>query len=295
MLALALVLTTGCGTVSGEPDDGRKHVVTTFTVIAEMARNVAGDALVVDSITKPGVEIHEYEPTPSDMLTAAKADLVLDNGLGLERWFERFVERSEAEHVTLTRGIDPIPIRNGAYRGAANPHAWMSPRNAAIYVTNIRDAFIRLDPAHAEVFRANAEAYLAEIAGIDRYLREQLAALPESRRALVTCEGAFSYLARDARLREAYLWPVNSTSEGTPQQIKATTRFVRDHDVPTLFCESTVNDRAQRQVARETGTRLGAKLYVDSLSEPGGPVPTYLDLLRHDARAIVEGLRREPA
>ncbi|GAA2356762.1 iron/manganese ABC transporter substrate-binding protein YfeA [Saccharopolyspora halophila] len=295
MLALALVLTGGCGTGLGKPADDRKHVVTTFTVIADMARNIAGDALVVESITKPGVEIHEYEPTPSDMLTAAKADLVLDNGLGLERWFERFVQRSEAEHVTLTEGIDPIPIRNGSYRGEANPHAWMSPRTAATYVTNIRDALIRLAPEHAETFRANAEAYLGELAAIDRYLRDALTDLPSSQRALVTCEGAFSYLARDAGLREAYLWPVNSASEGTPQQIKATTSFVRRNGVPTLFCESTVSDRAQRQVARETGARLGAKLYVDSLSGPDGPVPTYLDLLRHDARAIVDGLRGEAA
>ncbi|WP_344134644.1 metal ABC transporter substrate-binding protein [Saccharopolyspora halophila] len=295
VLALALVLTGGCGTGLGKPADDRKHVVTTFTVIADMARNIAGDALVVESITKPGVEIHEYEPTPSDMLTAAKADLVLDNGLGLERWFERFVQRSEAEHVTLTEGIDPIPIRNGSYRGEANPHAWMSPRTAATYVTNIRDALIRLAPEHAETFRANAEAYLGELAAIDRYLRDALTDLPSSQRALVTCEGAFSYLARDAGLREAYLWPVNSASEGTPQQIKATTSFVRRNGVPTLFCESTVSDRAQRQVARETGARLGAKLYVDSLSGPDGPVPTYLDLLRHDARAIVDGLRGEAA
>lgn len=289
------MLATGCGTGLSKPADDRAHVVTTFTVIADMARNVAGDAVTVESITKPGVEIHEYEPTPSDMLTAAKADLVLDNGLGLERWFEQFVQRSEAEHVTLTKGVDPIPIRNGSYRGKANPHAWMSPRTAATYVTNIRDALTRLVPERAETFRANAEAYLGELAAIDRYLRAELAALPPAHRALVSCEGAFSYLARDAGLREAYLWPVNSASEGTPQQIKATTSFVRRNDVPTLFCESTVSDRAQQQVARETGSRLGAKLYVDSLSGPNGPVPTYLTLLRHDARAIVEGLRGEDA
>ncbi|MEB3366874.1 metal ABC transporter substrate-binding protein [Saccharopolyspora mangrovi] len=290
-LVVLAMLVSACGTGLGQPDDGRKHVVTTFTVLADMARNVAGDALVVESITKPGSEIHEYEPTPSDMLKAAKADVVLDNGLGLERWFDRFVQRSEARHVTLTEGVDPIPIRSGEYQGKANPHAWMSPRTAAIYVANIRDTFIRLDPAHEATFRANADAYLARLAEIDRYLHDELAALPPSQRALVSCEGAFSYLARDAGLGEAYLWPVNSESEGTPQQIKATTQFVRANAVPTVFCESTVNDGPQRQVARETGAELGEKLYVDSLSGPEGPVPTYLDLLRHDARVIVAGLR----
>ncbi|GAA0518999.1 metal ABC transporter substrate-binding protein [Saccharopolyspora subtropica] len=291
VVVAALALTAACATGLSQPDDERKRVVTTFTVIADMARAVAGDRIAVESITKPGAEIHEYEPTPSDMLRAAKADLVLDNGLGLERWFDRFVQRSEARHVTVTEGVPPMPIRSGEYRGKANPHAWMSPRTARTYVTNIRDAFVRLDPAGAHVFRANAEAYLRQLDEIDRYLRDELATLPESHRALVTCEGAFSYLARDAGLQEAYLWPVNSDSEGTPQQIRATTQFVREHGVPAVFCESTVNDKAQQQVARETGARLGATLYVDSLSGPDGPVPTYLDLLRHDARAIVEGLR----
>jgi manganese transport system substrate-binding protein len=291
VLAVVAMLVSACGTGLSRPDDGRKHVVTTFTVLADMARNIAGDALVVESITKPGAEIHEYEPTPSDMLKAAKADVVLDNGLGLERWFDRFVQRSEAEHVTLSEGVEPVPIRSGEYQGKANPHAWMSPRTAAIYVANITDTFIRIDPAHEATFRANADAYLARLAEIDRYLHDELAELPESRRALVSCEGAFSYLARDAGLSEAYLWPVNSESEGTPQQIKDTTRFVRANGVPTVFCESTVNDGPQRQVARETGAKLGGELYVDSLSGPEGPVPTYLDLLRHDAHVIVAGLR----
>ncbi|GAA2779968.1 metal ABC transporter substrate-binding protein [Saccharopolyspora taberi] len=290
-LALAaLLLASACGTGASEPADDRKQVVTTFTVIADMARAVAGDAVAVESITKPGTEIHEYEPTPSDLLKGAKADLVLDNGLGLERWFDRFVQRSEARHVTLTAGVEPMPIRSGQYEGKANPHAWMSPRNARIYVTNIRDALSHLDPAHASEFHANADSYLRRIDEIDQYLRQELAKLPPQHRALVTCEGAFSYLARDAGLREAYLWPVNSDEEGTPQQIKDTTRFVRDNAVPAVFCESTVNDKAQQQVATETGARLGEKLYVDSLSEPGGPVPTYLDLLRHDAEAVVTGL-----
>jgi manganese transport system substrate-binding protein len=290
--ALAAVTTLGaasCGTGAGAPD-GRKHVVTTFTVLADMTRNIAGSEVDVESITKPGAEIHEYEPTPSDLIKGAEADLILDNGMGLERWFDKFVQQSEAPHRTLTDGVEPMPIRTGQYEGKANPHAWMSPRNAKIYVTNIRDSLSQLDPAHAATFRANADAYLRQLDDIDRYLASELAKLPAQHRALVTCEGAFSYLARDAGLQEAYLWPVNSDEEGTPQQIKTTTEFVRNNGVPTVFCESTVNDKAQRQVAAETGARFGDLLYVDSLSGPGGPVPTYLDLLRHDAQSIVVGL-----
>lgn len=289
-LLAAAPLLTGCGTGLRLPDDGRRTVVTTFTVLADMTRAVSGGVLPVESIIKPGAEVHGYEPTPSDMLSAARADVVLDNGLGLESWFQQFVQRSEARHVTLSRGVEPIPIRAAGQQGAPNPHAWMSPRNAKIYVANIRDALTRIEPAHAETFRRNAADYTRRIDEIEQYLRTELGKLPEQQRALVSCEGAFSYLARDVGLREDYLWPVNSDSEGTPQQVKNTTRLVREQRVPAVFCESTVNDKAQQQVAAETGARMGGTLYVDSLSEPGGPVPTYLDLLRHDAETIVGGL-----
>nr|WP_308252213.1 metal ABC transporter substrate-binding protein [Pseudonocardia sp. KRD291] len=276
--------------------DGPPKVLTTFTVIADMAQRVAGDRLVIESITKPGSEIHEYEPTPDDLIRAQDADLVLDNGLGLERWFSRFVDRTGARSATLSDGVDPIPIAIGSYQGQPNPHAWMSPRAGEIYVGNIAAALGELDPPNAGVYRANAEAYAAELRGVGEQLRRELATLPPDQRALVTCEGAFSYLARDAGLAEGYLWPVNADAEGTPQQIAAAVGFVRDRAVPAVFCESTVNDGAQQQVARETGARMGPQLYVDSLSRADGPVPTYLDLLAHDARAIVTGLTgRSPA
>ncbi|MET0189620.1 MAG: metal ABC transporter substrate-binding protein [Pseudonocardia sediminis] len=298
----AVLLVAGCGTggtgaTGGDTaTDGPPKVLTTFTVIADMAQRVAGDRLVVESITRPGSEIHEYEPTPDDLIRAQDADLVLDNGLGLERWFERFVDRTGARSATLSDGVVPIPIAVGNYEGQPNPHAWMSPQAGEIYVRNIAAALSDLDPPNAGVYRANADAYAAELRGVGEQLRRELATLPADQRALVTCEGAFSYLARDAGLAEGYLWPVNADAEGTPQQIAATVGFVRERNVPAVFCESTVNDGAQRQVARETGARMGPQLYVDSLSQADGPVPTYLDLLTHDARAIVTGLTgRSPA
>ncbi|QGK71019.1 metal ABC transporter substrate-binding protein [Allosaccharopolyspora coralli] len=292
LCVIVSALVSSCATGVGAPNDPRKHVVTTFTVLADMTRAVAGDTVSVESITKPGSEIHEYQPTPSDLMRGARADLVLDNGFGLERWFERFLDQTESPHVTLTDGVEPISIgdRDTSDGRAVNPHAWMSPANAKIYVANIRDALVELEPAHAAEFHANANAYLAELDAIERTLAAELRAVPEPHRALVTCEGAFSYLARDAGLREAYLWPVNSDQEGTPQQVKNTTAFVRDNDVPAVFCESTVNPQAQHQVAEEADARFAGTLYVDSLSAPDGPVPTYLDLLRHDTRTILDGL-----
>lgn len=292
-LLLAVSACADSSEATGDDSPGTPTVLTTFTVIADMADNVADGAVAVESLTRPGAEIHGYEPTPEDLVRAQDADLVLDNGLGLEAWFEQFTDRVDAPSATVTDGIEAIPIASGDYEGEANPHAWMSPDNAQIYVDNIRDALTELDPDNAEHFADNAEDYKAQIAQIGAEMHEELDTLPSAQRALVTCEGAFSYLARDAGLEETYLWPVNAEQEPTPQQISAVVEFVRDNDVPAVFCETTVNDSAQRQVASETGASLGDPLYVDSLSEPGGPVPTYLDLLRHDADTIVAGLTGE--
>ncbi|MDA2814291.1 metal ABC transporter substrate-binding protein [Nocardiopsis sp. RSe5-2] len=293
-LTAALLGGTACA-APADGGDGRPKVLTTFTVIADMVRNVAGDHLQVESITRPGAEIHGYQPTPDDLVRAQDADLVLDNGLGLEGWFAQFTDRVDAPTATLTEGVETIPIAAGEYEGRANPHAWMSPDNAAVYIANIRDALTELDPEHADDYAANARAYTDRVAEVGDYLQTELKDLPEGSRALVTCEGAFSYLARDTGLEEKYLWAVNADSQGTPQQIASAVEFVRDNDVPAVFCETTVNDKAQRQVARESGARFAGELYVDSLSRPGGPVPTYLDLLGHDAQTIVEGLTGEPA
>ena len=292
-LATALAL-TGCVRVGDEPDP-RPYVLATFTVLADIARNVAGDHLQVHSLTKVGAEIHGYEPTPTDLRDTARADLVLDNGLGLEAWLEQLTQDADADHVVVSDGVDPIDIAGDEYAGRPNPHAWMSPRQARVYVQNIADAFARLDPEHADDFAANAARYLEQLDEIDADLRDALATIPEAQRALVTCEGAFSYLARDAGLTEQYIWPVNAEQQATPGRIRATIKLVRERDVPAVFCESTVSDDPMRQVVEETGTRFGGTLYVDSLSEPDGPVPTYLDLLRHDVEVIVTGLTGGPA
>ena len=266
-------------------------VVTTFTVIADMARNVAGEHATVVSVTKPGAEIHGYEPTPRDLVSAQDADLILWNGLNLERWFEQFLSNlGDVPSATLSDGVDPMPIREGAYEGKPNPHAWMSPTSAQIYVDNIAAALVAADPENAEAYKANAAAYKAKLADTLAPLQAAIATVPEDKRWLVTCEGAFSYLARDLGLREAYLWPINADQTGTPQQVRRVIDTVRENAIPVVFCESTVNTESAQQVARETGARYGGVLYVDSLSEPDGPVPTYLDLLRVTTETVTRGL-----
>ena len=266
-------------------------VVTTFTVLADMARNVAGDAAEVVSITRPGAEIHGYEPTPRDILRADGADLILWNGLNLELWFEQFLANlGDVPSATVSAGIDPIPIASGSYQGLPNPHAWMGLDNALIYVANIRDALIAADPDNAATYTANAESYSAQLRATLEPLRDRVRALPEDRRWLVTCEGAFSYLARDFGMQELYLWPMNADQMGTPQQVRAVIDGVRANNIPAVFCESTVSQAPAEQVARETGANYGGVLYVDSLSESDGPVPTYLDLLRVTSETIARGL-----
>ena len=266
-------------------------VVTTFTVIADMARNVAGDAATVESVTRPGAEVHGYQPTPRDLVRASGADLILWNGLNLELWFEQFLGNlGDVPSATISAGIDPIPIQTGSYEGQPNPHAWMGLDNALIYVDNIAAAMSEHDPENATIYAANAESYKARITDTIAPLRDRIRAIPEDERWLVTCEGAFSYLARDFGLQEAYLWPMNADQTGTPQQVRSVIDTVRENEVRAVFCESTVNTDPAEQVARETGAAYGGVLYVDSLSDVGGPVPTYLDLLRVTSETIADGL-----
>ncbi|AXV18396.1 iron ABC transporter substrate-binding protein (plasmid) [Neorhizobium sp. SOG26] len=269
----------------------RFKAVTTFTVIADIAQNVAGDAAIVESITKPGAEIHNYQPTPGDIRRAQGAQLILWNGLNLELWFERFFRNlKDVPSVVVSQGVEPMGISEGPYQGKPNPHAWMSPTAALIYVDNIRDAFVQHDPANAEIYKKNAEAYKDRIKAVIEPTKAELSRLPEEKRWLVTSEGAFSYLARDFGLKELYLWPINADQQGTPQQVRKVIDSVRKNGIAVVFSESTISSAPAEQVARETGARYGGVLYVDSLTEADGPVPTYLDLLRVTSETIAKGL-----
>ena len=291
ILIFILLASSAALLASAEAQTKKKVVATTFTVLADMARNVAGDKLTVNSITRVGAEIHGYQPTPSDIVKAQSADLVLYNGLNLERWFEKFTRQlRKTPSVLLTESIAVINIAESAYAGKPNPHAWMSPKNGLIYIENIRKAFVKLDPVNASVFNTNAKKYSEQLKAIDSRLRTKLGALPENRRALVTCEGAFSYATRDYGLREYYLWAVNADEQGTPRQIRNTIDAVRKNKIPAVFCESTVQPDGMQQVAKEAGAKFAGLLYVDSLSDVSGPVPSYLRLLEHFADTVIAGL-----
>ncbi|MGO1911641.1 MAG: metal ABC transporter substrate-binding protein [Corynebacterium sp.] len=288
----AAVLAAACGLTacSSAASDDTPEVLATFTILADMAQQVAGDTLEVASLTRPGAEIHGYDPTPGDIRTAAGAEVILNNGLGLENWVDKLTADSDATRVTVTEGIDPLPI---AGTDEPNPHAWMSPTLATAYVDNIADALSDHRPADADTFRANAASYKEQLDEVRGDLVDGLAHLPENQRVLQTCEGAFSYLTADAGLTESYIWPVNSSAQITPAQVRDAADVVRDNDVPAVFCESTVDPGPKEQLIRETGAQDGGTLYVDSLTDADGDAPTYLDLIRHDVDTIVAGLGGE--
>ncbi|WP_099594438.1 metal ABC transporter substrate-binding protein [Amylibacter kogurei] len=279
--------------MSAQANDQFK-VVTTFTVIADMAQNVAGDAAEVVSITRPGAEIHNYSPTPRDILQAQNADLILWNGLGLELWFEQFFQNlRDVPSAIVSAGVEPMGIAQGPYTGKPNPHAWMSLDAALIYVDNIRDALVQYDPDNAQIYRQNAQMYRDEISQTIAPIKEQILAIPTDNRWLVSSEGAFSYLARDFEMHELYLWPINADQQGTPKQVRDVIDSVRENKIGVVFSESTISPAPAQQVARETGAKYGGVLYVDSLSNEDGAVPTYLDLLRVTSQTILEGLNAQ--
>ncbi|WP_434064601.1 metal ABC transporter substrate-binding protein [Symbiopectobacterium purcellii] len=292
-LTLPLALFAAFTLASPANAKDKLKVVTTFTIIQDIAQNIAGEAAIVESITKPGAEIHDYQPTPRDIVKAQSADLILWNGLNLERWFSRFFENiKDVPAITVTEGITPLPIREGAYNGNPNPHAWMSPSNALIYVENIRKGLVQYDPDNAEIYNRNAKAYAEKITALDAPLRERLARIPEAQRWLVTSEGAFSYLTTDYQFNEVYLWPINADEQGSPQQVRRVIDTVREKHIPVVFSESTISDKPAKQVSKETGAKYGGVLYVDSLSNEKGPVPTYLDLLQTTVNTIAEGFNQ---
>ena len=233
--------------------DDKFKAVTTFTVIADMARNVVGDAAIVESVTKAGAEIHGYQPTPCDIIRAQDADLILWNGLNFKLWFEQFFSNlSDVPSATLTDGIVPMDISGDEYKGKPNPHAWMSLAGSLICVDNIRDAFMEHDPENAAIYAANAEAYKQQITDTISPLAEKVLNVPAEQRWLVSCEGAFSYLIRDFDMQELYLWPINADQQVTSQQV----RKVIDGDVPVTFQQYFV----KAQSVKHPPNRWPAKL-----------------------------------
>ncbi|RIY34289.1 metal ABC transporter substrate-binding protein [Psittacicella hinzii] len=269
------------------------RVVTTFTVLEDITRNIAGKYATVESLTPIGAEIHEYEPTSRDLVRLNRSDLIITNGLGLEKWFQRFYQRAKnIPVVEASKGVVPSLITEGPYAGQPNPHGWMSLTNASIYVENIKNALIEHDPANKEGYEANAKAYLEKLAKMEADVRTFISKNNLEGAYLITSESAFSYLARDINLRYDSIWPVNAEDVGTPAQITRIINLVRDNKIKVVFSGSTMDLKPMEVVMQETGAQFGGYLYVDTLTDAKGPVPTYLDMLSKTVYTIVDGYNK---
>ena len=265
----------------------RLKVVASFSILGDFVRNVGGTSVSVTTLVGPDSDAHVYSPTPSDAKKLADAKLIFINGLGFEGWLPRLVKSaaSKAAVVTATSGIAPLKLGSDA-----DPHAWQSVANAKIYVGNIRDALAAADPASAPAFRANAEAYLARLDALDGEVREAVARIPEGHRKVISTHGAFGYFA--AAYGVEFIAPVgvSTESESSARDIAGIITQIRAAKIPAVFLENVSDPRLIRRISAETGARVGGTLYSDSLTGEKGDSPTYIDMVRHNIKALTSAL-----
>jgi len=290
-LILLLLFSLSLSSINATEKNEKIKIVTTFTVISDITKNITGDAAIVNSITKPGAEIHNYQPTPRDIIKAQEADLLIYNGMGLELWFEQFYDNlDDIPSVLATEGIEPMGITIGPYNGKPNPHAWMAIDSAKFYIDNIMESLIKHDPKNKEIYIENAENYFNKIQDTLAPFTTKVNNIDKKDRWLVTSEGAFSYLARDLGLNELFIWPINADQQGSPKQVKNVIDTINENGIKVIFSESTISPKPAQQIARETNIKYGGILYVDSLTDLDGPVPTYLDLLSATYSTVIKGI-----
>jgi zinc/manganese transport system substrate-binding protein len=265
----------------------RVNVVASFSILGDFVKNVGGDRVDVTTLVGPNGDVHVYDPAPSDAKTIAGARLLVINGLGLEGWLPRLLQSSggKAAIVTATRGIAPLKVGSDA-----DPHAWQSVANAKIYVTNITDALVATDPADAEVFRANAQAYLTRLDALEREVREALAKIPPSRRKVISTHDAFGYFAAAYGIEFIAPLGVSTESEASARDIAGIITEIKREKIPAVFLENISDPRLIRRISAETGARVGGTLYSDSLTGEKGEGPTYIELVRHNIRALAGAL-----
>ena len=286
ILILVALTTTSCKNISEVDKSNKKLLLVSFTVLEDIVKNIVGDEFDVKSITKPGMEVHGYQTTPSDLIKGSRAEVFIDNGFGFELWAEKFVSNLKVKRITIANNLKPLFIGEDAYKGKPNPHAWISPKRGIIYVDTLSRALSELKPQSKTVFKKNAGIYKSKLLKIDEDFSLFLNTLKKNQKYLVSCEGAFTYLTNDYGLKEAYLWPVNAESQITPKRMAKVINLVKTNDIPAVFCESTVSSESQLAVARETGAKFGGNFFVDSLSEKNGPASSYIDLLNHNLNLI---------
>jgi zinc/manganese transport system substrate-binding protein len=277
-------------------DAGRLNVVATFSILGDFAKNIGEDRVAVTTLVGPNSDTHVYTPTPSDAKKIADAKLVIVNGLGLEGWLPRLVKSSGSRAVTIvaTKGIATRKIEDGHDHdhgpGNADPHAWQSVINAKTYVANIRDALIAADPAGADAYKANTLSYLAKLDALDRDVREAVAKIPPERRSVISTHAAFGYFAAAYGIKFIAPQGVSTESEPSARDVAAIITQIKKQKIPAVFLENVSDPRLMRRIAAETGANIGGTLYSDSLTDEKGPAPTYIDMVRHNIKALTSAL-----
>jgi zinc/manganese transport system substrate-binding protein len=284
LILLALVVSA---TLSPARAQDRLNVVTSFSILGDFVRNVGGERVSVTSLVGPDGDVHVYTPAPADAKTIADAKLLVINGFGLEGWLPRLLQASgsKASIVTATQGIAPLKLGSDA-----DPHAWQSVANAKIYVTNIRDALVAADPGDAGVFKANAENYLTKLDTLDREVRQAIAQIPPGRRKVISTHDAFGYFAAGYGIEFIAPLGVSTESEVSARDIAKIITQVKKSGIPAVFLENISDDRLMRRISAETGARVGGTLYSDALTDEKGVAPTYIDMVRHNIKALTSAL-----
>jgi zinc/manganese transport system substrate-binding protein len=285
-LALALAINA---TPAAAQDKVR--VVATFSIIADFARNVGGDAIEVSELVGPDSDAHVYAPSPADAKRLADAKVVLVNGLGFEGWLERLVKASgtKATVAVTTKGITPRRMQDDGHghgHGRSDPHAWQSVANAKVYVTNIRDALAKADPDRKATYEANATAYLAKLDALEAEVKATVATIPAERRRIITTHDSFGYFA--AAYGVSFIAPqgVSTEAEVSARDLAKIIRQVKTQKIPAVFMENVTDPRLMKRIAEETGARIGGRLYSDALSAAGGPAASYIDMMRHNLKEL---------
>jgi len=302
LLLVAIVGLAACSSQKSSSDSSssKLNVVATNSIIADITKNIAGDKINLHSIVPVGQDPHEYEPLPEDVKKTSKADLIFYNGINLETggnaWFTKLVENAQKkenkDYYAVSEGVDVIYLEGQNEKGKEDPHAWLNLENGIIYAQNIAKRLIEKDPDNKATYEKNLKAYVEKLTTLDKEAKEKFNNIPEEKKMIVTSEGCFKYFSKAYNVPSAYIWEINTEEEGTPDQIKSLVEKLRKTKVPSLFVESSVDDRPMKTVSKDTKIPIYAKIFTDSIADQGEEGDSYYSMMKYNLDKISEGLAK---